>query len=562
MGARPRLSLLALALGAGVAVLVSAALPSSTQTPSAAFASSHGKSKGGGTLRLMWALWPDSLDPAFPVGLGGSYSLLNATCANLFRTVYDPDTGKPRVVPEVAVDYPKTTNGGRTYTFELRRTFRFETGERVTAQSFAKAFNRNANPKLGSTDGKPKLAPAAGQMQDIVGADAVMQGTARTISGVEPLGRYRLRVRLKRPAGDFVARLTMPHFCPISRGTPFDRRIDRPHGSGPYYFKEIVVGRQIVLERNPHYPRGVRTANPDRIVWIYEADWNVKVAATQQGKNDFTPLFAWPEPLVRDLVKKYGVNRPGGQLTVNRSFPTTANSGFRFNLQSPAFKGAGQAPLRKAINYALDRPALTRAAGYLAGNPSGRLLPAALRESGRLYPIDGPDLVTARKWLARAGYRPTTLTLYTGNYSWSQAVAQVFASNLKQLGIEVKVEPFELFTLRAKLSTRGEPWDVAWSTLWAAYPDPGGLLLPLLRGTEYEARANAANRVTGAAARAKAWAALEADLMRDDPPVAVYQDVTYRALVSRRFGCWSGAPGVHAFRLQENDLDLGAVCKT
>ena len=104
MGPGPRLSLLA--LGAGVAVLVSAALPSSTGTSSsAAFASSHGESKGGGTLRLMWGAEPRSLDPAIggPVGSG---ILLNATCAKLFRDVYDPDTGKVRVVPEVAEHHP------------------------------------------------------------------------------------------------------------------------------------------------------------------------------------------------------------------------------------------------------------------------------------------------------------------------------------------------------------------------------------------------------------------------------------------------------------------------
>ena len=136
MGRRLGLSLLA--LGAGVALLVSAAS-----------ASLHGESQGGGTLRLMWGIEPGSLDPAF-ARPGGAGILLDATCAKLFRTVYDPDTGRPRVVPEVAVDYPKITNGGRTYTFELKRTFRFDTGEPVTARSFADAFNRNANPKLGS----------------------------------------------------------------------------------------------------------------------------------------------------------------------------------------------------------------------------------------------------------------------------------------------------------------------------------------------------------------------------------------------------------------------------
>jgi ABC-type transport system substrate-binding protein len=530
----------------GVALLVSAAS-----------ASPRGESQRGGTLRLMWALWPDSPDPAFAVGFGGSNSLLNATCAKLFRTVYDPDTGRPRVVPEV-VRSTTRSDGDRTYTFELERTFRFHTGEPVTAQSFATAFNRDANRDLGS--------PAAGraQMQDIIGADAVMQGKAKTISGVEPLDKYRLRIRLKRRAGDFVARLTMPHFCPISAGTPLDRRIDPPDlppGSGPYYFKELVVGRHIVLERNPHYPRGVRAANPDRIVWMYESDWDVKIAATQQGKNDFTPLFAWPESVVRALVKKYGLNRPDGQLTVNRSFPTTVNSVFRFNLHRPAFEGARQAPLRKAINYALDRPALTRAGGYLTGRPSDRLLPAALRESGRFYPVDGPDRDAAGKWLARAEHRPTTLTLYTANYAWSLAGAQVLKSNLRRLDIDVRVEPFELFTLFKRLTTPGEEWDIAWSPMGFGYPDPAATLLPLLRGTQYEARASAVNRVRGTAARAKAWAELEAELMRNDPPVAVYADVTYRALVSRRFGCWSGAPGEHAFRLQENDLDLGAVCR-
>jgi ABC-type transport system substrate-binding protein len=401
-------------------------------------------------------------------------------------------------------------------------------------------------------------------MQDIIGADAVMQGKAKTISGVEPLGRYRLRIRLKQRAGDFVARLTMPYFCPISARTPVDRRIDLPDGSGPYYFKELVVLRHIVLERNHYYPRGVRKANPDRIVWMYESDWRVKRPATEQGTNDFTPLFAWPEPVVRDLVRKYGVNEPGGQLTVNRSFPTLLSFVFRFNLDRPAFKGAGQAPLRRAINYALHRPALTSAGGYLTGEASDRLLPAALRSEGPgLYPLRRPNLVTAGRLASRAANPTPPLTLYIADYAWSRAVARVFASNLKRLGIDVHVESFELNALQARLATRGEPWDVACcpQLAGASYPDPAGALVPWLRDPKYEARVEAANRLTGAAARAKAWAGLEAELMRNDPPVAVYADVTFRALVSRRFGCWSGAPGEHAFRLQENDLDLGAVCR-
>jgi ABC-type oligopeptide transport system substrate-binding subunit len=528
MGARPRLSLLA--LGAIVAVLVSASS-----------ASPHAEAKGGGELRLMWGSEPTSLDPAGGGGIGG-WILLDATCAKLFRTVYDPDTGKARVVPEVAVDDPKITDGGRTYTFELKRTFRFHTGERVTAQSFAKAFKRAANPKLNSP------ARRAGYLREIVGIDAAMEGTAPSISGVRVLGSYRLQIRLKQRTGDFRARLTMPYFCPISDETPLGRAIDGVEvpGSGPYHFFEHTFNRRIVLERNPHY-RGERIAYPDRIVWTIERDPSVKVRATERGDNDFTPLFNWPQRVVRKLVDTYAVGRPGARVIRDSLTPT--NHSFRFNLEQPAFKGAGRKPLRKAISYALDRPALTAAAGYLEARASDRLLPATLRESRR--PVNGPDLVTARKWLARLKNPPRTLTFYSSTYGWNLAVAEELKSNLKRLDIDVTVEKFEFVTYLRKLSTPGEPWDLAWIPQGAAYPDPAAALLPWVLGTRYEARFNAANQLADRTDRYKALTKLEADLMRNDPPVAVWADFTPLAFVSKRFGCW-GADSL---------LDLAAVCK-
>ena len=529
MGRRLGLSLLA--LGAGVALLVSAA----SASPQGAFT-------GGGELRLMWAIDPGSLDPAL-AGQPGSGILKDATCAKLFRTEYHPDTGIARAVPEVAVDNPKPTNGGRTYTFDLKRTFRFHTGEPVTAQSFAYAFTRAVNPKLTSPAG------SRGYLREIVGIDAAMEGTAETISGVRVLGRYRLQIRLKQRAGDFVARLTMPYFCPILRGTPATARSPRrrcPH-RGPYRFVEHTPNRRIVLERNRYY-RGERSAYADRIVWTIERDESVKVLATERGTNDFTPVFAWPKPVVSELVNRYSV-KPGGR--VIRDSVTLSSFSFRFNTARDPFKGAGQKPLRKAINYALDRAALARAFGQLEGRASDRLLPAALRESRQFDPVDGPNLVTARKWLARAKDRPETLTLYMPLYQWSQAVADELESNLKPLRIDVEPEFYEISTHFAKINRPGEPWDLAWMQQGALYPDPAAALFPLVGGTGYEARFNAANQMADAAARTKALAKLEADLMRNDPPLAVWADFTPLAFVSKRFGCWGA----------DSKLDLAAVCK-
>jgi ABC-type transport system substrate-binding protein len=532
MGRRLGLSLTALCVG--VSLLVSSA-----------FAGRDDEAKRGGTLRLMWGAEPDYMDPAFAVGNRGSWTLLFATCAKLFNTVHDSDTGRSQVVPEVARGLPSVSENGRTYIFELKRTFRFHTGAPVDARTFAYTLNRTANLNQRSP------AVRRGLLDEIIGLRAVKRGEAKTLSGVQVLDRYRLRIRLIRPAGDFVARLTAPWFCPIPPGTPLGPIQDAPPGSGRYYIAERAVNRRMVLERNPFY-RGGRTANPDRIIWAIEPNATERIRATEEDRNDWTTLFNYRDEVVKALEKKYGINRPGGRL-----WRTPANMTFifAFNHDRPAFKGVGQAPLKKAINYALDRQALTSAHGYRSVQPTDRLLPASLSESRRVYSLRGADPVTARKWLERARSRPTALTLYTANLPFSIASAEVFASNLKQLGIRVNVEYFDFELLLQKLRARGtqaQPWDIGWLIWGSFYDDPAGVFIPLLRDTRLGARVDGANGVTGAG-RAKAWADLEAYLMRNDPPVAAYAHGMRIDLVSPSFGCYRS----DAFY----ELDFAAACK-
>ena len=521
-----KLGLSLLAVGA-VAVLVAAAA-----------AAPQRESMRGGTLWLMWKTEPASLDPAFPGGGRGAGVLLDATCAKLFTTVRNRDTGRLRVVREVVRSSTRSKDDF-TYTFELKRTFRFYTGAPVNARSFAAAFDRTAS--------SVPISPGRRFLEEIVGADAAMQGTATTISGVRVLGPYRLRIRLVRPALDFVARLTMPYFCPIPPGTPL-HQVEYLPGSGPYYIADRVPNRRIVLERNPYYGGG-RTADPNRIVWAIEVDDSERLRATRRGVNDYLPLFSQPDQVVRDLVREHGVNRRGGQ--VLRDVPTSSSHVFRFNLGRSVFAGPGQAPLRKAINYALDRQALADAHPFRTVSPSDRLLPAALRTPRSLYPLR-PNRLLAQRWLARAAERPTTLTLYMWDFpGFGFRVAETFAANLRPFGIEVDVKYFDLDALGKRVATPGEPWDVAWGAWGAPYPDPAAALAPLLKGPKYEARMIAANQLSGTA-RDKAWADLEAELMLDDPPLAAYADFTPLAFVSRKnFGCWSGA---------DAHLDLAAVC--
>jgi len=548
MAGRLSLSLCMLAIGA--TLLVAAAL-----AHSAGGAGDAAEAPKGGTLRLSASSDVDFVDPALAYA-PDSWPIGFATCAKLFD--YPTTAGGTRLRPGV-VRSTSVSRDRRVYTFDLKRSFRFHTGAAVTARSFADAFNRVAIPRLKS--------PATPYMQEIVGAVAVMRGKAPTISGVRVLARYRLQIRLTRPVGDFTARLTLPFFCPVLPNSPVDPAgMNDPPGSGPYYVAERVVNRRIVLKRNPYYG-GERRTNVDKVVWTVGGSEQACLLATEQDRIDLCVsegVPAIPSTAFRRLAKQYGVNRSGGRFFVGARLQTWY---LAFNHDRPAFKGPGQIPLKKAINYALDRPALVRPFGYLGGRPSDQLLPPALGRDTRVYPLQGADPTTARTWLARASMKPRTLVLYASNNSFGVGIAQGLRANLKQIGIELEIKYFDFGTALDKAGTRGEPFDIVMGAWSADYADPAGFLGPLLDPKLREsgnlnvayfvrpwasARIAAANRLAGEARR-RAWADLDADLIRRDPPWAMILQTTDRNFVSRSLGCFQHHP-VYGF-------DIGALCK-
>jgi peptide/nickel transport system substrate-binding protein/oligopeptide transport system substrate-binding protein len=509
-------------------------------------ASAGPEAQKGGTLRLGLPADVDFVDPALAYR-PRSWPFGFATCAKLFNYPDAQGAAGTRLVPEV-VDRFTVSEDRRTYTFELMKTFRFHTGARVTAQSFADAFNRDAQPRLAS--------PATAYMREIVGADAVLDGKATSISGIRVLGRYRLQIRLTRPLGDFTARLTLPFFCPVLPNTPI-AETNTPAGSGPYYVAERIVNQRIVFERNPFY-RGDRPANVDQVVYTISESQEACRLAVEQDRIDQCK-FGLPETSYRALAERYGINRPGGQFFVG---PLLSTWFVAFNHDRPAFRGPGQIPLAKAINYAIDRPELARAFGYLAGKRTDQLLPPALARPASIYPLEGADPATARKWLARARWRPDTLVLYATNDAFSVQQSRVLALNLKQIGIDLEVKYFDTNVVGAKIAAPGEPFDLALTGWNADYADPAAFFVPILaRGSgmgvnlddpRVNARIEAANRLTGVARRT-AWADLDVNLMRDNPPWAPILHLQGRTFVSQSLGCFLDHP-VYGF-------DFAAVCK-
>ena len=168
-------------------------------------AGTHGI-KEGGTFRVGAGPIP-SIDPA----VGAPYVITRPTCAALMTFPAKPLPEGFRLVPEIAADYPKVTNGGRTYTFTIQKGVRFSTGSRVTARSFVHTINRLLHPQLESF--------VATKLTDIVGAQKVIDGKTETASGVFSRGDS-LVIRLKKPVGDFAMRLAS--VCVVPEATPID----------------------------------------------------------------------------------------------------------------------------------------------------------------------------------------------------------------------------------------------------------------------------------------------------------------------------------------------------
>jgi len=268
---------------------------------------------------------PDSIDPAITLDAGDA---LAASCATLMSYPDKPPPRGTRLMPEVAKAYPSVSRDGKTYTFTVRSGFRFNTGEKVTAQSFAHAIDRIMSPAAKS--------PWVQYVQDIAGAQAVMDGKATEPTGVKVRGT-KLIVRLTHAARDFPARVSFYGFCAVPADLPISAEgVTELPGAGPYSIAAFVTGQKLVLKRNPFY-RGSRPHHVDEIDFVSTPD---NVAAVESGAADYAELGNPAD--VANLAPRY-----------RSQLHSVAGFAVRYvvlNNSQRLFKN--NAPLRRAVNFA------------------------------------------------------------------------------------------------------------------------------------------------------------------------------------------------------------------
>jgi YVTN family beta-propeller protein len=505
------------------------------------------------TLRLSAQKDIDSMDPALADGQR-SWQLLAASCARLLNYPDKPAPAGARLIPEVAQALPRRSADGKTYTFTIRKGFRFSPPSRelVTAQTFRHAIERSLNPAMRS-------GGAQYYLRDVAGARAYTSGRAAHISGLSVRGD-RLTIRLTAAAPDFLLRLAVPFFCAVPLTTPID-----PDGvrvipsAGPYYVTSYIPGQGVILRRNPNYT-GRRPHHVERIELSVGVAKHTTDALAEAGTTDYAFSGVDRADLTR-LAARFGAHSEAARRGKQQYFvnPTLGTEFVVLNTRRHLF---ADVHLREAVNYAIDRRALAKTGGAYGATgeqPTDQTLPPNMPgfKDAHIYPFS-PNITVARRL---AGTRRRTAILYSCNKSPCDEIAQILTTNLAAIGIDVVTKIFAGRALVSGLLTRPhEPFDLSLAGWGADSPDAGTFLNPLALGAaEFPAFGDSAYRrklaavamLTGAD-RTRAYGALDADLARNAAPWVAISNPENVDFFSARVGCQTYQP--------VTGMDLAALC--
>jgi YVTN family beta-propeller protein len=505
----------------------------------------------GGTAHFTHASEPDSLDPAVAFSLDG-WQILNATCVKVLNYPDKPSPAGGQLEPEAARSLPTLSDGGRTYTFRIRRGFRFSppSHEQVTAQTFKFAIERSLSPKMKGS--------ARSFLSDVVGADAYIAGKAAHVSGVVTHGDT-LTIHLVRPAPDLLSRIALPFFCAVPLNTPLDPRGVRTiPAAGPYYVSAYTPGQGAVLVRNPNYSGG-RPHHFDRMEIEFDVKSKTSDAEIEAGKVDYALVGVDPTDRAR-LKTRFGpgsVAAHNGRQQLFTSVSTELDY-LTLNTTRGLFRNVR---LRRAASLAVDRAALA-ADGAFSGSvdrvADGYLPPGIPGHTDRpLFPPHG-DIAAARR-LVPATTR--TAVMYTCNTPTCARAGQIVKTDLARIGISVDVREFPLGAMFSRQQRPGEPFDIGLFGWGADYLDPAdflnytlatpGVSGPGFRDPVFGRRLAAAALLSGPR-RYLNYGRLATALARDSAPWIAFGNATFDSFFSARIGCQIEQP--------LTGTDLAALC--
>ena len=518
---------LALAVAAAIAILVGGCGRSATGSTSPSQAATAAPVKGG-TLVATYQGEPQGLDPAIDWE-GQGWAIEHCLFDNFIKYASAPGKAGTEMLPDLATEVPSTTNGGitdggRTYTFHLKKGIKFAppVDREVTSADFKYSFERMmADPK----------APATGFYTGVVGAQAFMAGKAQEIAGYTTPDPYTVVIHLAKPDMAFMGAMAMSFTDVVSKEwvQKWGRQINRhPLGTGPFVFDHWTAGQEIVVKRNPNY-YAPDTVYLDGIDFQFSLNPSTALLKLQRGDVNVLGDYIPPAEYVR--VK----NDPSTKGLVVEE-PVIAIDYLFLNRTVKPFDNL---KVRQAISMAVDR---TRIIKLLSGaaDPLTQLYPAGLpgHQDGAAGQAYAFDPAKAKQLLADAGFpNGFHTTIYSHNVDPWPKVLQSIQQDLKGIGITADLKILDRATYWTLIGKAGQ-CGAGLNDWWMDFPDPSDFIIPLYskstaidEGTnpsfwwspQTETMIAQAQANTDAQARIQQFAQIQKTIMADAPSVPLYQ---------------------------------------
>ena len=392
-----------------------------------------GSSEGRTDLNFAVSAEPNSLDP-MAIAMMSTFTITYAIYDNLFEK--NADGGYD---PSICEDYD-VSDDGLVYTFKIRDDVKFHDGTQMTAEDVAFSINRTIEK---------------GWAADMVAA----------IESVEATDDYTVVLTLSRPFGGMIGSLASPYFSIMSKAYLEENGDDiverKPMGTGAYKFVEWVSGDHITLEANEDYFKGAPSIKT--VTFKPITDKNTGLIALQAGEADaFLNVNYSDIPAVEeDESLAFYSTDLAAVLSLNMNIENEILSDVR---------------VRQAVNYAINRDNIIQGALEGQGTAANSPVPPTCdgySEDVKGYEYD-PD--KARELLKEAGYEDgLSLTIKIKEDSKNQKVAQVIQSDLKAVGIDVKIQILEAGAYTTDVYSNGD-YEMTISAWCAMFTDAYSLL--------------------------------------------------------------------------------------
>ncbi len=397
------------------------------------------------------------------------------------------------VVPDLATDTGRASNGNKTWEFTLRDGAKFEDGSEITCADVKYGVSRTFATDV-ITDGPtyaismldiPKDAEGASVYKGPYkadGNDTAAYDKAVTCSE----DNKTITFNLSRPVGDFNYTVTYLSFSPVPQAKDNGDQYDlAPVSSGPYKIEKYKAKDEMVLVRNENWSKDsdpIRNAYPDKIVVRFGVAEEVR---DQLILNDSEPAaFSLDAILPTNLATVF--NEDG---TPKEEWKSRA-----LNVYDPyvtyAAVNVGKVPcvqVRKAIYYARDFAALQQLGGGAAfgGDPADGVIKPLM---GLDYkPVTGLEdfkpegnaekaqaLMAEAKSACPDVYAKATgagLTFDIGDSDTNKKSATIWIDSVKKnAGINLKfnfIEPGQYYAVVLDPTKQGDLSRAGWAPDWA-----------------------------------------------------------------------------------------------